>query len=175
MMKHKYIEKLIQRHFDREISPEQERALNEHVAECDDCREFYEQMVNTCIGLETIPDFYPMPGFNDRIMREFGWRTRSVFKPIAAVSSAIWFSTLVAIILFVSPLNIFSSLIKKIPAGLRLMHSVNMVIGMFNHFLQPLFKTTVNPSWIAFGIILCVLTTILLSRIVKKEETCIAS
>ena len=174
-MKHKYIEKLIQRQLDHEISPDQERALNEHIAECKDCREFYEEMINTCIGLETIPDLYPMPGFNDRIMKEFGWYARSAFKKLAALGSALWFATLITALIMFSPVNIISSLLKRIPAVLHFARSVDTVLNTFNHFFAPLLKNSFNPSLIAFGSILCLLTTILLSRIVKKEVTCTAS
>lgn len=174
-MKHKYIEKLIQKQIDREIDPKQERALNEHIAECGDCREFYQEMINTCISLETMPEFYPAPGFNDRIMNEFGWRMRSIFKRFVAGASVLWISTLTIIILSFHPANFLNSFIKKVPALVRFAHGFNVVMNMLNHFFEPLLKNTFNPSWIAFGIILCLLTTILLGRIVKKEVTCTAS
>ncbi len=174
-MKHKYIEKLIQRQLDREINPEQERALNEHIADCDDCREFYQEITQTCLGLETMPDFYPSPDFDHRIVRYFGWDAKSAIKKLSAAAAAVWLTTLVALVVALSPVHAVNSLVKKAPAVMRCLQSVNTVFGALARLAAPFFRSNFDPAWIAFAAVLTLITAILLSRIAKREITCTVS
>ena len=101
-MKHKKIERLIQKKLDREIGPDEKRKLDKHLAQCSDCSLFYTEMVQASKSVRQLTEFYPQTDFNARVLAKLGLRRKFAWSKAAYVFAGGW---LAAILFFVySPL-----------------------------------------------------------------------
>jgi anti-sigma factor RsiW len=175
MKNHTEIEQLIQKRLDRMITPEEEKVLNLHLADCSHCQELNQSMEGIQSSVYGLIEFYPAANFNDRVMARLGFKKSLAWAKAAAILGASWAAT--ALFIFFSPWTktTLGKALTSMPAVLRLIEKARLVVETIGHFIQPLVKSAWNPVYLVVGLSLCATIIILFSKTLKKEETCIAS
>lgn len=170
-MKHKEIERLIQKSLDRETSAEEERNLHLHLSGCPECQQFYQELVQTGDQLRDLIEFYPRPGFNDRVLRKIGFRRAFAWKRVAAVFTGVWLGTV--LFLTFSPLSqeIVNKTLTSIPAFVRLFDKIELVITSLTHTLLPFVKSSWSPTFVG-GLIFSIFLIYFFGRVIKREVQC---
>ena len=171
-MKHESIERLIQKHLDRETSAEEEQYLHRHLAGCRSCEKLYQELTRTAHDLMLLPDDRPSPGFNARVMRSLGVQKRALWKKLAPVFAGSW--VLSALCLFLSPIPgyLLKESIFAGPALMRFFDQVRTVVVTMGNVLAPFAQTTINPIQIAFGLAAIIGTIFILNKYLHKEVVC---
>ena len=174
-MKHKDIERLIQKKLDREIGPGEELALETHLAQCPECAQFYGEMVQTGESLANLAQTFPRANFNTRVLAELGLKRRFAWKKAGIVFAGSWAA---AILLFAySPLpgQVLAWLTTSFPAIIRFFDRVELVLNSLSQLVSPLLKssiTNVNP---VIGLVFSIVFVYFLGRALQKEVKCKAS
>lgn len=172
MMKHENIEKLIQKHLDREISAEEERYLQGHLAECPSCARSYQELSGTMHSLVMLPDDWPSRGFNTRVMNALGVQKPALWKKLAPVFAGSWIVS--ALCLLVSPIPgyLLKESIFAGPAVMRFFDKIKLVVATAGNVLAPFAQTTFNPIHIAVGLIMSIGFIYVLNKYLHKEVIC---
>lgn len=175
MKNHTEIEQLIQKRLDRMITAEEEKVLNLHLDVCPGCRELNRDMETVQSSLYNLVDLFPTGTFNDRVISKLGFKKSFTWAKAAAVLGLSWAGT--TLFLFFSPLTkpLFGKALISVPQVLRVIEKARLVLDTVGHFIQPLVKSGWNPVYLTAGVSLCAIIFILLSKTLKKEETCSAS
>ena len=171
-MKHKEIERLIQKKLDREINPDERRKLDKHLAQCPHCNHFFQEMAETGKSLAALSQFYPQAKFNARVLAGLGLKRRFAWKKAGIVFAGSWVAALLFFVYSPLPGQIFAWLTTSFPAMIRFFNKVELVITSLSQVLTPLFKsslTTVNP---VIGLVFSILFIYFLGRALQKEVKC---
>ncbi len=171
-MKHKKIEKLIQKLLDREVDAEEKRFLQHHMSQCEECRHFHQEMVQTEQALERLIEFYPRHGFNDRILKRLGLRRRVFWKKVAPVFAGAWLASLLALILSPWPARLMSQGITSVPAAIRLVEKIELVFSALSHLVVPFAKGSATGVYPIIGLIFSIFMFYLLGKTLQKEAKC---
>lgn len=171
-MKHKDIERLIQRQLDREISPSEKRILDKHLAQCPECNRFFQEMVETGKSLAALSQFYPQANFNARVLAELGLQRRFAWKKAGIAFAGSWVAALLLFVYSPLPGQALAWLTTSFPAIIRFFSKVELVITSLSQVLAPLFKsslTSINP---VIGLVFSILFIFFLGRALQKEVKC---
>jgi anti-sigma factor RsiW len=171
-MKHKDIERLIQKEIDREISAIEKVRLSDHLAKCPECAQFHREMTETGMLLTTLTQYYPNPGFNARLLSELGLRRRFARAKPGIAFACSWIGALLLFAYSSLPAQIMGRIASSFPALFRFFEKTELVISSLNGVLVPLFKnslSTVNP---ALGLVFSVVFIYFLGRALQKEAKC---
>ncbi len=171
-MKHKRIENLIQKALDREISENEEKALHAHLAQCPSCRQFHAEMMQTEDALSTLVEVFPHHDFNDRVLRNLGFRRAFSWKKIVPAGAAAWLASVLALALLPWPQALIRKVATSVPGVVRFVDSAAVVITSLSDVLVPFAKSTFNLQYGIFGLIMMILSLFAFSRLVKKEAQC---
>ncbi len=171
-MKHKKIEKLIQKLLDREIRAEEQKSLQHHLSQCEECRQFYQEMVKTEQALQGLIEFYPQPGFNDRILKRLGLRRPVLWKKVAPVLAGAWIASALVVLLSPWPGLLLNRLLTTAPAAVRLFDKGGLVVASLSHMLVPFAKGSSTVVYAIFGLILSILMFYFLGKTLQKEAKC---
>lgn len=171
-MKHKNIEKLIQKALDREISEKEEQTLNAHLAQCPACRQFYVEMVQTEQSLSTLVEVFPEYTFNGRVLRKLGLRRAFSWRRVVPVGVTAWIAALLGIAFLPWPQALMRKLVTSTPAAVRFVENARVVAAALGELLLPLVRTTFNLQYALFGLITMILTLFAFSWAIKKEAEC---
>ncbi len=172
MMKHKEIERLIQKQLDREISPNEKRMLDKHLAQCPQCAQFSQEMIETGKSLAGLGQFYPGANFNARVLAELGLKRRFVWKKAGIAFAGSWVAALLFFVYSPLPGQILAWLTTSFPAMIRFFNKVELVITSLSQVITPLFKsslTTVNPI---IGLVFSIIFVYFLGKALQKEVRC---
>jgi hypothetical protein len=175
MKKHTEIENLIQKRLDRTITVEEEKVLNLHLHQCTDCHNLNRDMEAIQSSLFNLIDLFPGAAFNDRVMSKLGFKKSFAWARAAAVVGLSWVSAALFIILSPLPKALFGKALTTMPALVRFMGNVKLVLDAVSHFLTPLVKNGINPAYLVAGICFSAILFILFGTTLKKEEQCKAS
>ncbi|MGD9380189.1 MAG: zf-HC2 domain-containing protein [candidate division WOR-3 bacterium] len=171
-MKHKEIEKLIQKSLDREINRAEQHKLEEHLAQCPHCRQFSQQMVQVNRGLNRLTEFYPRSDFNARVLAKLGFKRRFAWARAGMVFAGSW----VAAVLFFAysslPEQIFSHIATSIPAAMRFFDQVGLVIASLTQVLSPAVKSSLSSLNPVVGLVFSIVFIYFLGRALQKEVKC---
>ncbi|MBN2621193.1 hypothetical protein JXB22_08910 [candidate division WOR-3 bacterium] len=170
-MKHKTIERLIQKSLDFEINTEESRLLHDHLATCPECRQLYSAMQQVRDSLRMLNEVYPSIGFNARVMQVLGATTRRVWKKAVLVLGSIWVASL-ASLFFVPYRLMVTKLLTSMPALIRLVDTVQVAATTIGHVLSPLAKLPINPAYPVIGIAVSIMMFLIIATAVHKEEKC---
>jgi anti-sigma factor RsiW len=157
-MKHKDIEKLIQKSLDREITQEEEHVLRSHLSSCHDCQEQYEAMCMASQMVGELIELFPAPGFNARVLRKLSVKKARVWTRAALVFSALWIGSVVFMILSPLPHQFMNRMLTSVPGVLRLVDEIQLIVSSLSHTVLPMLKISLNVSFP----IVCVILSILL-------------
>ena len=171
-MKHESIERLIQKHLDRETSAEEEQYLRRHLAGCPSCEKLYQELVKTAQGLLLLSEHRPSPGFNDRVMRTLGMRKRALWKKVAPVFAGSWILSALCLVASPLPGYLLKESIFAGPALMRFFDKIRIVAATMGNVLAPFAQTTFNPILIAIGLITSVGIVYVLNKYLHKEVIC---
>ena len=171
-MKHESIEKLIQKHLDRETSAEEEQYLHRHRAGCPTCEKLYQELVRTAHELTLLSEDRPSPGFNTRVMRSLGMRKRALWKKLAPVFAGSWVLSALCLIASPIPGYILKESIFSGPVMMRFFDKVRIVVATIGNVLAPFAQTTINPIYIAIGLIASIGILYVLNKYLHKEVVC---
>lgn len=172
MKKHAEIEDLIQKRLDRTITAEEEKILNLHLAECPKCRALSRELENIQSSVFGLIEFYPGNNFNALILAKLGFKKSLAWSKAAAVVGLSWVSAALFLILSPLPKALFGKALTTMPALVRFMGNVKLVLDAVSHFLTPLVKNGINPAYLVAGICFSAILFILFSTTLKKEEQC---
>ena len=171
-MKHKDIERLIQKRLDRETKPDEERRLDKHLAQCAHCAQQYQEMMLVSKSLKEITEFYPQPGFNARVLGKLALKRRFAWTRAAIVFTGSWVAALLFFVYSPFPGQIFSRIATSVPAMMRFFDRIELVVSSLAQTLTPVVKTsftTLNP-WI--GLVFSILFVYFLGKALQKEVKC---
>jgi hypothetical protein len=171
-MKHKKIEKLIQKLLDREANTDEQKSLQYHLSQCEECRQFYQEMVKTEQALGGLTEVYPQPGFNDRILKGLGFRRRVLWKRVAPVFAGAWIASVLVVLLSPWPGLILNHLLTAVPAAVRLLDKGGLIVTSMSHMLMPFAKGSVTAVYPILGLILSILMFYFLGKTLQKEAKC---
>lgn len=171
-MKHKNIEQLIQKALDREISEKEEKALNAHLAQCQACRQFHAQMVQTEQSLNTLVEVFPQYTFNERVLAKIGLRRAFSWRKVVPVGAAAWVAALLLLAFLPWPQALIRKLATATPALVRFFDNAGLVVTSLSNVLMPFAKSTFNFQYAIFGLIMMILTLFVFSKAIKKEAQC---
>jgi len=166
-MKHKEIERLIQKSLDRETSAEEEKSLHLHLSRCPDCQQFYQELVQTGQAMNTLIEFFPQYGFNDRVLKKIGFRRAFAWSKAAAVFAGIWLTSFLFIIFSPLPNEILSRALTSTPALIRLFDKIELVISSLSHTLLPFVKSSLNSSLLIAGLIFSIFLIYFFSKAIS--------
>lgn len=169
-MKHNNIEKLIQKHLDRETNAHEKELLHSHLANCTECREYYEGMVSLQISLQGLLDLQPAHGFNARVLAHLG--AKKVLFLLKAAIASVTLSVTASIALLFSPFTtgLLPRILHAIPDALRLYNKLQFIMSTLGQTLEPFFKNFINPFYPVAGVVLSIIIMYLISRALKQKE-----
>ncbi|MEO0183755.1 MAG: zf-HC2 domain-containing protein [candidate division WOR-3 bacterium] len=98
MMRHKKILDLIEKKLDREITQEELVKLNEHLKECPQCLNYYNEMEDLCQDIFELTEFFPRIDFNDRVLLTLNIRRKAWYK-LVPILGFVYLSGLVILVL----------------------------------------------------------------------------
>jgi len=171
-MKHKDIERLIQKRLDRETKPDEKRRLDKHLAQCTHCARQYQEMMLVSKSIKEITEFYPQPGFNARVIAKLALRRRFAWTRAAIIFTGSWVAALLFLAYSPLPGQLFSHIATSVPAMIRFFDRIELVVSSLAQTLTPAFKTsftTLNP-WI--GLVFSILFVYFLGKALQKEVKC---
>jgi hypothetical protein len=166
-MKHKDIEKLIQKSLDFETNAEDEKRLHLHLSDCEECQGFYQELVQTRQALDRLIEFYPRHGFNDRVLRKLGFKRVFAWGKPALVLAGLWLASILAFILSPIPKNLLNRILFSTPALLRLVDNARLIISSMSQMLEPLAKVSINSSFLIFGLIFSIILFYFFGKIIN--------
>ena len=171
-MKHKNIERLIQKALDREISEKEEATLNAHLTQCEACRQFHAQMVQTELSLTTLIEVFPQHTFNDRVLTKLGLKRAFSWRKVVPVGAAAWVASLLGLAFLPWLQALIRKLATSTPAVVRFFENARIVATSLGELLIPFVRTTFNLQYALFGLIMMILTLFVFSKAIKKEAQC---
>ena len=174
MTNHKEIEALIQKKLDRSITAVEEKALNDHLDGCPDCRAFCRDMESVGSSVFSLIEFYPSHSFNQRVMTKLGYRRSVAWVKVMAGMGLAWFASAIALVVTPYPRILFGKFLASMPGLVRFADQCRIVIDAIGHFLAPLAKIGFNPWYLAIGVLGSLIMLVLFGTTLKnkKEDTC---
>jgi hypothetical protein len=171
-MKHKEIERLIQKRIDREISQNEQDRLDKHLTQCPDCGEFYKQMMQTTKGLSELIQFYPKSDFNARVIARLGIKRRFAWTKAGIAFAGSWIAALLFFAYSPLPKQVFSNIATSIPMIMRLFDKVELVVTSLTEVFSPAFKTSVSSLDPIVGLVFSIAFIFFLGKALQKEVKC---
>ena len=171
-MKHKEIERLIQKKLDHEISRVELRKLQEHLARCPHCMRFSEQMMKMSKGLNQLNEFFPGPDFNARVIARLGIKRRFAWARAGMVFAGSWVAAALFFAYSSLPQQVFSHIATSIPSVMKFFDQVELVISSLTQVLSPAVKTSINSLNPIAGLVFSIIFIYFLGKALQKEVKC---
>lgn len=171
-MKHKEIERLIQKKLDREISRVELRKLEEHLAQCPQCMRFSQQMMQVNSGLNQLNEFFPSPDFNTRVIARLGIKRRFAWARAGMVFAASWVAAILLFAYSSLPQQVFSHIATSIPTIMRFFDKAELVISSLTQVLAPAVKSSVSTLNPVVGLVFSIVIIYFLGKALQKEVKC---
>ncbi|UCD04728.1 MAG: zf-HC2 domain-containing protein [candidate division WOR-3 bacterium] len=172
MMRHKDIERLIQRKLDGDLSPSDSARLNKHLAQCSDCTSFYREITQTTNLVRQLHEFHPSAGFNARVLAGLGVRRRFAWSKTGIALAGGWIAALVFFCYSSFPTQILGWLTTSFPSIVRFMDKVELVGESFSQVLTPVLKNAWSNANPVIGLVFSILFVYFLGKALQKEEKC---
>ena len=171
-MKHKEIERLIQKRLDREINHTEQRKMDNHLAQCPDCRRFCQQMMQTGKVLGELTQSYPKSDFNARVIARLGLKRRFAWTKAGIAFAGSWIAALLFFAYSPLPQQVFSRIATSIPTIMRLFDKTELVISSLAQVLSPAVKSSLSTLNPVVGLVISILFIYFLGKALQKEVKC---
>lgn len=167
MMRHKDIEKLIQKRLDREITKGEEICLFQHLSECPECNSYYQEMEMIHNELGFLIEVFPNRTFNARVIAHLGIK-RNVLPRLVPAFLGIYLVSL--IFLLFSPLSnyLFPKLLFALPAITFLINWAQPIINGIVVFVSSDIQAVLTSIFISSLFLLMVFYAFV--KILKQKE-----
>lgn len=172
MMKHKEIERLIQKRLDGELSPGDSVRLDRHMAQCSECALFFQEISQATRLVHRLSELHPQADFNARIFARLGLKRRFAWTRAAVVFVGSWLAAFLFVTNSSIPAQIFSRIATSIPALVRLYDKAEIVVSTLSQILVPVVKNSLNTMSPAIGLIFSILFIYILGKTLQKEAKC---
>jgi hypothetical protein len=172
MMKHKEIERLIQKRLDREISHAEQSKLDKHLTQCPHCQRFGQQMAQTIKGLNELTEFFPKADFNARILASLGMKRRFAWTKAGIAFAGSWLAAVLFFAYSPIPQQIFSRIVTSIPMIMKLFDQIGLVISSMTQVFSPAVKNSISTFNPVIGLVFSILFIYFLGRALQKEAKC---
>ncbi|MEO0185549.1 MAG: zf-HC2 domain-containing protein [candidate division WOR-3 bacterium] len=170
MMRHKEIEKLIQKKLDREITEDEEIFLLEHLKQCADCNAYYLQLEQIKDEILNLTEFFPKADFNARIFARIHTRRTTLWHKLIPTLISAYFASL--LVLLFSPLSRHFSqkVLIAIPSILQISFKIEPVVKGIGLLISSLIK--IDLTQLLFGFFLSLFLFYVFIKAIKsnKEE-----
>lgn len=171
-MKHKEITRLIQKKLDRELSINEKRKLDMHLAQCPSCAQLDQEMAQATSWVTGLTEFYPQTGFNARVLSRLGFRRSFKGTKAAIAFAGSWVAALLLFAYSPLPAQVLNRIATSIPALMRLYDKIQLVVSSLNQVLSPLVKISINNLNPAIGLVFSILFVYYLGKTLQKEVKC---
>ena len=171
-MKHKEIERLIQKRLDREINRAEQHKLEEHLAQCPHCRQFSQQLMQVNRKLNRLNEFYPSPDFNARVLTKLGIKRRFAWARAGMVFAGSWVAAVLLFAYSSLPEQIYSHIATSIPTVMRFFDQVEQVITSLTQVLSHAVKSSISSLNPVVGLVFSIVFIYFLGKALQKEEKC---
>jgi hypothetical protein len=172
MMKHNEITRLIQRKLDRELSIDEKRKLDKHLAQCSHCRQLDQEMAQATRWVSEMTEFYPQAGFNVRVLAKLGLKRPFSWKKVAIAFAGSWIAALLLFAYSPLPAQAINRVATSVPALMRLYDNVQLVVSSLSQVLSPLFKSSISTFNPIIGLVFSILFVYFLGKALQKEVRC---
>jgi anti-sigma factor RsiW len=172
-MKHKAIEKSIQKRLDAELGPEERARLDQHLAQCAECSRFSEGLSQVARMVRHLEDIHPRVDFNSRVLERIGLKRRFAWARVGIGFAAAWAAAILAFALSPLPVQILGKLSTSFPAVVRFFDKAGLILTTFGQTIMPFCKTSVDTSSPFIGLVFGILFIYILGRTLQKEAKCI--
>ena len=172
MMKHKEIERLIQKRLDGELKPEDSARLEDHLAKCPDCALFYEEISQTTGLIHQLEELHPQRDFNSRILARLGFGRRFAWTKAGIAFAGTWIAALLFFAYSSLPAQIIGWLTTSFPAMTRTVDRVELLFDSLSHVVMPFFRTSLSSIHPVTGLVFSILFIYLLGKALQKEAKC---
>ncbi len=164
-----WVEELIQKCLDREITVEENITLQLHLSQCPDCSTLYNELVSFEQAIVSLVEFTPNHGFNNRVLQQVKARTQ-VWKKVATVLGGTWIATAIAFLLSPISSDIFHRVLFSSPSIARLADKVYFIGSTLTKVFTPIAKNQFNPFVCIAGLVLGFGMFFLFGKFLKKKE-----
>lgn len=171
-MKHKEIERLIQKKLDHEIDSVELSKLEQHLAQCPHCMRFAEQMMQVSRGLNQLNEFFPRPDFNARVIAQLGIKKRFAWARAGMVFAGSWVAAALFFAYSSLPQQIFSHITTSIPSVIRFFEQVELVFSSLTQVLSPAVKASISTLNPIAGLVFSIIFIYFLGKALQKEVKC---
>ncbi len=171
-MKHKDIERLIQKLIDGEIRQNEQNRLDKHLAKCPNCMRFYKQMMQTTKELRELTEFYPQSGFNRRVIAQLGLKRRFAWTKAAIAFACSWIGAILFFAYSPLPKQAFSYIATSIPTIMRFFEKVELVVSSLTQVMSPAVKTSISSLDPVVGLVFSIVFIYFLGKALQKEVKC---
>ena len=165
-MKHKDIEKLIQKNLDREINNQEKAILHFHLKQCEDCNWLYQKLTQTSEKLEALIEFFPRPGFNDLVLGKTNIKHQPVWTKAAAVLAGAWLSSIAFLLLSPLPKQAYSQILTSVPNLVRIFNKIEIIVASFTSLVAAC-PISINPTLPVLGFVSSIFLFYLFGRIIS--------
>lgn len=171
-MKHKEIERLIQKRLDRELQIDEKRILDKHLAQCPDCALLSQQMMQTNDALHALVEYFPQADFNTRLLARLGLSRRLAWTKAAFALMGSWFAVLLFLAYSSLPNQILRYLATKVPTLIRLSREIELVVSSLSQVFTPVIKNALSTANPVIGLVFSILFFYFLGTLLQKEAKC---
>ncbi|UCG29610.1 MAG: zf-HC2 domain-containing protein [candidate division WOR-3 bacterium] len=171
-MKHKEIERLIQKGLDGELKPNDKARLDNHLARCHDCATFHQEMSQTTRLVRQLGEIHPRADFNARILARLGIRQRFAWTKAGIVFAGSWVAVLLLFTYSSLPTRILGWLTTSFPSIVRVSEKAELVITSLSQVLTPILKSSLSNANPVIGLVFSILFIYFLGKALQKEVKC---
>jgi len=171
-MKHKEIERLIQRRLDNDLGPSDNARLDKHLADCSDCALFFRDISRTTNLVRQLREFHPQTGFNSRVLAALGAKRRFAWAKAGIAFAGGWMAALVFFCYSSLPTQILAWLTTSFPSIVRFAEKIELVLDSFSQVLAPVFKSILINANPVIGLVFSILFIYFLGKALQKEVKC---
>ncbi len=172
-MKHKTIEKLIQKALDAELGSEERVRLDRHLAQCAECSRLSEGLSQAARLVRHLDDIHPRADFNRRVLERIGLKRRFAWTRVGIGIAATWMAAMLAFALSPLPVQVIGKLSTSFPQVVRFFETVGFVLTTFGQVIMPFCKTSVDTLSPFLGLVISIFFIYILGRTLQKEAKCI--
>lgn len=168
-MKHKSIEILIQKALDREITEQERRHLNTHLAKCSSCQKLYEELIRS-EQVHDLIEYYPRHNFNERVLKTLGFRKIFAWTRTVKVFAGAWLGSILFLAFSPLPGKLMNQILTSAPALARIINKTEIIISSLCHVILPFIKNSFDPTWPMIGAALSFIVTYLMYKAIKPAR-----